>query len=100
MTFQHYAQVFFESISSATENRFVGSPTIHSRECPRRNSPHDQASYLDLRRWAIRQMSYFVVGQEANVEAPCAAAGGGAVLDQRRDNLNRGRVTANRRRPV
>ncbi|MHC2621329.1 hypothetical protein ACVIW2_003361 [Bradyrhizobium huanghuaihaiense] len=24
-------------------------------------------------------MSYFVVGQEANVETPCAAAGGGAV---------------------
>lgn len=29
-------------------------------------------------------MTYFVVDQEANVETPCAAAGGGAVGDQRR----------------
>jgi hypothetical protein len=54
------------------------SPTLQPYAqliCSRRNSPHDQASYLYLRRSAIRQMSYFVVGKEANVERPCPAAG-------------------------
>jgi len=41
-------------------------------------------------------MSYFVVGKEANIERPCAAAGGGAVGDQRQDTIsNRGWVIAN-----
>jgi hypothetical protein len=33
-------------------------------------------------------MPYFVVGEEANVVAPCAAAGGGAVGDQRYDIIS------------
>jgi hypothetical protein len=33
-------------------------------------------------------MSYFVVGKEANVETPCAAADNGAVGDQRRDTIS------------
>jgi hypothetical protein len=33
-------------------------------------------------------MSYFVIGKGANVERPCAAAGGGAVEDQRRDTIS------------
>src|SRR5438094_8192253 len=42
--------------------------------------------WLDSR--AIRLMSYFVVGQEANVERSSAAAGGCAVCDQRRDTVS------------
>jgi hypothetical protein len=61
---------------------------VHSRECSIRNPPHNQASYLYLHRWAIRQMSYFVVGQAANVERPCAAAGVAAVGDQRRGTIS------------
>jgi hypothetical protein len=41
------------------------------------------SSWGERYRWvhsrAIRQVSYFVAGQEANVERPCAAKGGGAV---------------------
>ena len=50
------------------------------------------SSWDERYRWvqsqAIRQTSYFVVGKEANVERPCAAAGGGAVGDQRRDTIS------------
>ena len=50
------------------------------------------SSWGERYRWidsrAIRQMSYFVVGQEANVETLRAAAGGGAVGDQRRDTIS------------
>jgi hypothetical protein len=44
--------------------------------CPSASSWGERYRWVDSR--AIRQMSYFVVGQEANVERPCAAAGGGA----------------------
>jgi hypothetical protein len=33
-------------------------------------------------------MSYFVVGQEADVETPSTAAGGDAARDQRRDTIS------------
>ena len=50
------------------------------------------SSWGERYRWvhsqAIRQMSYFAVGKEANVERPRAAAGGGAVGDQRRDIIS------------
>jgi hypothetical protein len=50
------------------------------------------SSWGERYRWvhtrAIRQMSYFVVGKEANVERPCAAADGGAVGDQRGDAIS------------
>jgi hypothetical protein len=50
------------------------------------------SSWVERYRWvdsrAIRQMSYFVVGKEANVETPGAAAGGGAMGDQRRDTVS------------
>ncbi|WP_441276975.1 hypothetical protein AB7783_04525 [Tardiphaga sp. 172_B4_N1_3] len=50
------------------------------------------SSWGERYRWvhtrAIRQMSYFVVGKEANVEKPCAAADGGAVGDQRGDAIS------------
>jgi hypothetical protein len=68
---------------------FYKISTVHSRECSRRTSPHDQASYLYLRRWAIRQMSYFVVGKEANVERPCAAAGGHSLYVECREQGER-----------
>jgi len=37
---------------------------------------------------AIRRTSYFVVGQEANVETPSTAPGGIATGDQRRDSIS------------
>lgn len=50
------------------------------------------SSWGERYRWvqsrAIRQMSYFVVGKEASVERLCAAAGGAAVEDLRRDAIS------------
>jgi hypothetical protein len=68
-----------------------GTPLLPTAEfkigsCSSASSRGERYRGVDSR--AIRQMSYFVIGKGANVERPCAAAGGGAVEDQRRDTIS------------
>jgi hypothetical protein len=54
--------------------------------CPSASMLGERYRWVDSR--AIRQMSYFDISKAANVERPCAAAGDGAVGDQRRDTIS------------